>query len=57
MRPDPAADSSLNRSSEVGSDDSTAIRVRVPSTLDHVVAAPANHLSDEGARSSTVERA
>ena len=32
----PAADSSLDRSSGVGSDDSTAIRVRVPSTLDFV---------------------
>ena len=31
-----AADSSLSRLPDVGSDDSTAIRVRVPSTLDHV---------------------
>jgi hypothetical protein len=32
------ADSSLNRSPDVGSDDSTAIRVRVASTLDYVPA-------------------
>ncbi len=32
----PPGDSGLNRSSGVGSDDSTAIRVRVPSTLDYV---------------------
>ncbi len=32
----PSADSSLDRSSSVGSDDSTAIRVRVPSTMDFV---------------------
>ena len=31
-------DSSLKRSPEVGSDDSTAIRVRVPSTVDFVAA-------------------
>jgi hypothetical protein len=53
----PGTDSSLTRPVGVGSDDSTAIRVRVPSTLDHVATAPANHLSEEGARSSTVERA
>jgi hypothetical protein len=29
-------DSSINRSAGVGSDDSTAIRVRVPSTLDYL---------------------
>jgi hypothetical protein len=34
----PVTDSSLNRSASVGSDDSTAIRVRVPSTLDHAPA-------------------
>jgi hypothetical protein len=32
----PASDSSLDRAASVGSDDSTAIRVRVPSTLDYV---------------------
>jgi len=34
----PAGDSSLDRASSVGSDDSTAIRVRVPSTMDFVPA-------------------
>jgi hypothetical protein len=34
------ADSSLKRSPEVGSDDSTAIRVRVPSTIDFVASPP-----------------
>jgi hypothetical protein len=34
----PGADSSLQRSPTVGSDDSTAIRVRVPSTMDFVTA-------------------
>ncbi len=35
----PAPDSSLRRHESVGSDDSTAIRVRVPSTMDFVAAA------------------
>ncbi len=51
------SDSSLTRPVEVGSDDSTAIRVRVPSTLDHVVTPLAIQPVEEGARSSTVERA
>jgi hypothetical protein len=36
--PRAGADSSLKRPPEVGSDDSTAIRVRVPSTVDYIVA-------------------
>jgi hypothetical protein len=36
IRPAPQGDSSLDRSSGVGSDDSTAVRVRVPSTIDLV---------------------
>ena len=52
-----AADSSLNRSAGVGSDDSTAIRARVPSTLDHVPAPKGTAHLPEDARSSTVERA
>ena len=39
----PGTDSSLQRSAGVGSDDSTAVRVRVPSTMDFVatpIAAP-----------------
>ena len=53
----PAADSSLNRSAGVGSDDSTAIRVRVPSTLDHAPAALAAPEATQEATSSTVQRA
>jgi hypothetical protein len=54
----PATDSSLNRSAGVGSDDSTAIRVRVPSTLDHAPqAAAVVPDSRQEARSSTVQRA
>jgi hypothetical protein len=53
----PAADSSLNRSASVGSDDSTAIRVRVPSTLDHAPAAVVAPEARQEARSSTVRRA
>jgi hypothetical protein len=53
----PATDSSLNRSAGVGSDDSTAIRVRVPSTLDHVPVAVVAPETIPEARSSTVQRA
>jgi hypothetical protein len=53
----PATDSSLNRSAGVGSDDSTAIRVRVPSTLDHAPAAIVAPEANPEARSSTVQRA
>jgi hypothetical protein len=53
----PGSDSLTPRPLEVGSDDSTAIRVRVPSTLDHVPAPLVARSSEEGARSSTLERA
>jgi hypothetical protein len=53
----PATDSSLNRSAGVGSDDSTAIRVRVPSTLDHAPAVVVAPEARQEARSSTVRRA
>ncbi|MFI5460484.1 MAG: hypothetical protein ACHRXM_34135 [Isosphaerales bacterium] len=52
-----AADSSLNRSASVGSDDPTAIRVRVSSTLDFVPAPLAASPIENEARSSSVERA
>ena len=54
----PSPDSSLKGKPGVGSDDSTAIRVRVPSTLDHppAVVASVPEPSPE-VRSSTVERA
>jgi hypothetical protein len=51
------ADSSLTRPIGVGSDDPTAIRVRVPSTLDHVPAPAAVHTPEQGTLGSTVERA
>lgn len=50
----PATDSSLQRSASVGSDDSTAVRVRVPSTMEFV-AAPIAAQEDE-ARGSNWER-
>jgi len=50
-------DSSLNRSLSVGSDDPTAIRVRAPSTLDHMPAPIVASPGASEARSSTVERA
>jgi hypothetical protein len=53
----PGTESSLNRSAGVGSDDSTAIRVRVPSTLDHAPAAVVAPEARQEARSSTVRRA
>ena len=52
-----ATDSSLNRSSGVGSDDSTAIRIRVPSTLDHAPAAVDAPEARQEVRSSTLGRA
>jgi hypothetical protein len=53
----PATDSSLNRSASVGSDDSTAIRVRVPSTVDHAPAAVVAPEDRQEPQSSTVRRA
>ena len=53
----PATDSSLNRSAGVGSDDSTAIRIRVPSTLDHSPVAVDAPEPRQEIRSSTVQRA
>src|SRR5262249_37322039 len=47
----PAGDSSLERSAGVGSDDSTAIRVRVPSTLDHTPASMVVPEAGQDARS------
>jgi hypothetical protein len=53
----PVTDSSLNRSAGVGSDDSTAIRVRVPSTVDHTPAVDAGQDVRPEVRSSTLGRA
>ena len=57
----PISDSSLKGVPSVGSDDSTAIRVRVPSTIDHpqavVAAASPSPEATPKARSSTVGRA
>jgi hypothetical protein len=50
-------DSSLDRPAIVGSDDSTAIRVRVPSTMDYVPSPIVGPVADESARSSTLGRA
>jgi len=52
-----AADSSLSRVHTVGSDDPTAIRVRVPSTMDYVPAPIAATPVETEPRSSTIERA
>jgi hypothetical protein len=49
-------DSALNRAETVGSDDSTAIRVRVPSTIDFVPAPVAGPSLPEDARSSVLGR-
>jgi hypothetical protein len=49
-------DSSLNRSAGVGSDDSTAIRVRVPSTADFLAAPSAAAPVEDAVRSSTLDR-
>jgi hypothetical protein len=54
--PQTVTDSSLNRSEGVGSDDSTAIRVRVPSTIDFVPAPVAGPALPEDARSSILGR-
>jgi hypothetical protein len=51
------AGSSLSRSPAIGSDDSTAIRVRVPSTLDYAPAPIAAERVAEESRSSTMESA
>jgi hypothetical protein len=48
-----AAGSSLNRQVSAGSDDSTAIRPRPASTVDHGVAAPAQAQESESSRSAT----
>ena len=50
------ADSSLERPATVGSDDSTAIRVRVSSTMDFVPSPIAGSLVEESARSSAIVR-
>jgi len=50
-------DSSLKRAATVGSDDSTAIRVRVPSTQDYVPVPIAASPVENEARSGAVERA
>jgi hypothetical protein len=52
----PASDSALNRPAGVGSDDSTAIRVRVPSTMDFVPSHVAGPPTRDEARGSTLER-
>ena len=56
VAPQTVTDSSLNRSEGVGSDDSTAIRVRVPSTIDFVPAPAAGPAPPEDARSSILGR-
>jgi hypothetical protein len=53
----PSSDSSLDRAAAVGSDDSTAIRVRTPSTMDYLPSPPAGSGEVEEARSSTLGRA
>jgi hypothetical protein len=50
------ADSSLNRPESVGSDESTAIRVRVSSTMDHIPSPVAGPPDRDEARSSTLGR-
>jgi hypothetical protein len=52
-----SVDSSFNRSAAVGSDDSTAIRVRAPSTQDYLPVPAAASPRENEARSSQVERA
>ncbi len=54
--PQTVSDSSLNRSEAVGSDDSTAIRVRVPSTIDFVPAPVVGPALPEDAPSSILGR-
>jgi hypothetical protein len=56
--PSPSSvDSSFNRAAAVGSDDSTAIRVRVPSTQDYLPISIGASPRDNEGRSSQVERA
>ena len=50
------AGSSLSRSPAVGSDDSTAIRIRVPSTMEYCAAPVAADRVAEESRSSSLER-
>ncbi len=50
-------DSSVDRQAIVGSDDSTAIRVRVPSTMDFIPSPIAGPAAEDPARSSTLGRA
>ena len=52
----PSSDSSLDRAAAVGSDDSTAIRVRTPSTMDYLPSPLAGSGEVEEARSSTLGR-
>jgi hypothetical protein len=55
--PSPSSvDSSFKRAATVGSDDSTAIRVRVPSTQDYLPVSITSSPLENEARSSTVER-
>jgi hypothetical protein len=54
VAPQTVTDSSLNRSEGVGSDDSTAIRVRVPSTIDFVPAPVAGPALPDDVQSSTL---
>ncbi len=50
------SDSSVERPAIVGSDDSTAIRVRVPSTMDFIPSPIAGSTSEDPLRSSTLGR-
>jgi hypothetical protein len=52
----PTAGSSLNRADVVGSDDSTAIRVRAVSTVDHVATTNPSAPSGSVARGSISDR-
>ena len=52
----PSGDSSFDRAAAVGSDDSTAIRVRTPSTMDYLPSPLAGSAEVEEARSSTLGR-
>ena len=53
----PLSDSPPKGTAGVGSDDPTAIRVRVPSTVDHAPAAAVGQEAIPELRSSTVQRA
>jgi hypothetical protein len=52
----PIGDSGLTKDAGVGSDDSTAIRVRTPSTLDYIPSGLPGPVATEEARSSTIGR-